>query len=469
VPLTSSRGKGVLGRDLLPPQCYPADLYRYGALCVDTYSRHPNVLAGMIGNEVMNNLLTWQSAPCVRAYARDLKRHMSQRMTAQKQEEEEGENENENASIDAMGRRDLRRRSDGSLSKPSYRALPLLYAAQHDSPDAGVLPEAAMDLTASYLTCAIEGEDRTDDSAASTSVDMYGINVESWCSSLQTFDSNEDGSEPGYHALYRTFRNASFPVVFSETGCSRILFNRDNGLPRYVRDWKQVPVILNDMSPVLSGFCAYAYDGNPLFRMMGGDADTDAGGDGSSSIAAVAWDGIHVMEPSPDYYNFRSQLQLANQELASKAVAYASGPTSPRLSCDEAAANLKQVWKLDLVPIRDMPSYVDLVVPLKVVKHRKSTTASAAPKVSPSPPDEPEVFPGQGGMSGAKAFLATMVAGGVLALCCTVLSHRRRRRLGRTGSSSSADGPNGRGGSPQQVSLLQRSDEQREAKSYGAI
>jgi hypothetical protein len=199
---------------------------------------------------------------------------------------------------------------------------------------------------------------------------------------------------------------------------------------------------------------------------MGGDAE---GGDGERSfIAAVAWDGIHVMEPSPDYENFRFQLHLANQELASRGVAYASWPTAPRLSCDEAAANLKQVWKLDLVPMHDMPSHVDTVVPLRIASNgRSAASTAAAPEKSPPPPDEPEVFPGQGGMSGAKASLATMLAGGLLSLCCTFLSHRRRRRLSRTGSS--ADAPNGRGDSPQQVSLLERSDEHRETKSYGAI
>ena len=52
-------------------------------------------------------------------------------------------------------------------------------------------------------------------------------------------------------------------------GCSLELYNRDNGLDQGIRDWQHVSVVLgNNMNELWSGFCAYAYDGNPLFDFM---------------------------------------------------------------------------------------------------------------------------------------------------------------------------------------------------------
>jgi len=84
VPLTSRSGPGVLSRTDAAPKCYmyPAELYGYGATCLDGYWDHPNVVAGVVGNEVMNDLDSWEAAPCVRAYLDDLTRYMYGRYKA---------------------------------------------------------------------------------------------------------------------------------------------------------------------------------------------------------------------------------------------------------------------------------------------------------------------------------------------------------------------------------------------------
>ena len=76
VPLTTANGVGVLDRTLPAPTCYNRNLFAYGASSLVEYLKYPNVLAGMVGNEVMNDEDAWQAAPCVRAYARDLKLFM---------------------------------------------------------------------------------------------------------------------------------------------------------------------------------------------------------------------------------------------------------------------------------------------------------------------------------------------------------------------------------------------------------
>jgi hypothetical protein len=501
VPFTGVRGGGVLDRNGLPPppaaatsgssggpgegSCYPPALYRYGRACADNFARYPNVLAGTVGNEVMNSLAAWPAAPCVRAYARDLKAHMRRRA---KQEREVSSSSSSLSSPSSP--------TGNGTTAPPYRVLPLLYAAQNDSPEASVPPEAAMRLTAGYLTCVDdeggEGEPGRNRSGAAGSgskprrrlgrrrippdVDLYGINVESWCSSLQTFELNEDGSEPGYHALYRSFENASFPVVFTEVGCSKPLFNRDNGLPpRGERDWRQVPVILNRMNPVFSGFSAYAYDGNPLFRMMDGRAP---------------WDGVHPLPPSQDYENFREQLRFANQQLRSGPAlpeeeggegegggSVASGnpvrskPEHPLMSCSGAAADLRGAWGLDLAPLGAVPSYVDAVPDDGALPRRAQLPPPLSPPGAggegggpPPAPDRREAFPGPGGLTGIRASLAVMLAGLAIGLgqwlSRTGLCRGRgcgRRRLSRRGSSNRSASPASQDGGPhQQVSLLER-------------
>jgi hypothetical protein len=314
VPLTASSGTGVLNRNLAAPNCYSKALYQYGTSCLDRFSKHPNVLAGLLGNEVMNSLKTWPSAPCVQAYARDMQRYMM--MGGQQQQD------------------------------PPPRKLPLMYAAQHDSIGAALLPAQAMKLTLDYLSC------QTTESDPLLAVDVFGINVESWCSSLQTFQYNEDGFSVGsYYDLWETLYNVSIPLFFSEMGCSKKYFNGDNGLATGARDWKQIPVVLDDMGDVFSGFCAYAYDGtNPDFGMM--------------DKKGAPWNGHVPLTPGQDYNNFRFELHAYNNHANhtnhgdGTETALAKKVVTKRALCHDVLKDLEETGtQLNLYPIDKMPTY----------------------------------------------------------------------------------------------------------------
>jgi len=359
VPFTQSTSDGVLSREKRPPSCYPQKLYEYGITCVQQYWDHPNVLAGVIGNEVMNDLVAWQSAPCVKSYLDDMTSFSKMYSVVR------GENG------------DINNRGSQRLS------FPLIYATQHDSPNAQLSPDEAIKLTLDYLSCSAN----TDYDETENNNFIFGINIESWCSSLQTFKYNEDGvTESSYFLLWKTLSGqgktkvlmdavsgqkttvtlppvseipVTTPVIFSEMGCSKAYFNRDNAVqPKYIRDWKQIPLVLNggEMSDVISGFVAYAYDGggSPLFRMMG---------------STQAWDGKHVLPQSLEYDNFRQQLYEAGIKddvsdrkkksfLTQRQPWFMNhGPRKVINKCHDATEKLSQVWDLHLYPLSEMPSY----------------------------------------------------------------------------------------------------------------
>ena len=76
VPLTDVSGDGVLDRNIPAPTCYHKSLFSYGANSIKKYLKFPNILGGVVGNEVMNDEASWHSAPCVRSYGRNLKLFM---------------------------------------------------------------------------------------------------------------------------------------------------------------------------------------------------------------------------------------------------------------------------------------------------------------------------------------------------------------------------------------------------------
>lgn len=290
----------------------------------------------------MDNLNAWVAAPCVKAYLDDLARY---------------------------GNNVLRHQSYSRR-----QSFPLLYATQHDSPSAEQLPDEAIKLTFDYLSCI---NDETSGEYLENTV-LFGINIESWCSSLQTFEYEENGvDESSYHSLWRTLFKGTktetkmdavtgeitiehlptispeplnVPVVFSEMGCSKYLFNRDNGLQQpssLSRDWKQIPVVLGEpMSEEMSGFIAYGYDGggNAAFRMMGG--------------GNTRWDGITPLPPSQDYDNFCTELPTTVR--AKDVIDGTIGETNTdftKISCKEISSKLEELWDVELYPIEMMPSY----------------------------------------------------------------------------------------------------------------
>ena len=353
VPLTTLSGPGVLSRTTGAPLCYPRKLFDYGATCLERFWDHPNVIAGVIGNEVMNGLKAWTAAPCVKAYLDDLARHqMKLRM--------------------------------GNHSGNKRQSLPLIYANQHDSPGAEQSPDEAIKLTFDYLSCRYTSAENSRASTNSHFLDnvaMFGINIESWCSSLQTFEYEENGiDESSYHSLWRTLfmgtrtetkmdavtgevtvqelptispEPLDIPIVFSEIGCSKKYLNRDNGLrlPSLARDWKQIPVVLDQpMSDLMSGFIAYAYDGggNEAFRMMGGDNSK--------------WDGVQPLPPSEDYENFCTELSISStmhdtNDIALDGNENRNSAFSSPVSCEEISSKLENIWDVNLYSIAKMPSY----------------------------------------------------------------------------------------------------------------
>jgi hypothetical protein len=292
VPLTSAQGSGVLNRDDDAPDCYRAQLYQYGVDVIDSVRHHPNILGGVIGNEVLNSLADWPAAPCLLAYARDLK-----------------------------------------FYAPGF---PLIYTTQHDGITAEVTPAQTVKLMVDYLTC---------HSNSTATVDILGVNIESWCSSLGTFEKNEDGTKGSYLDVYDHLVNSTIPLIFSELGCGQNFFDRDNGLGTLLdgsdhlkaREWNQVQVVETNMVDEFSGYLAYAYDGPVDFRMTTGGP----------------WDGVHPLEFNLDMNNYLQALKETSSALLR--VRNTSVAAAP--SCATVHEFLQNCCHLDLLDVDEVPSY----------------------------------------------------------------------------------------------------------------
>ncbi|KAL9180496.1 hypothetical protein ACHAXT_010949 [Thalassiosira profunda] len=303
VPLTARAGHGVLSRDASAPKCYKRGLYEYGVAALQNYLQYPNVLGGLLANEVMNTEASWSAAPCIKAYARDLK---------------------------------------GVMRRRNMRPLPLIYAAQHSG--IGQIGDVGtMWLTMNYLTC-IGGNG--DAPGSSSSIDVFGVNIESWCSSRQSFVRHEDGSAGSYYSLWLGLHQSTVPLVFTEMGCSHMLFDRDNGLhtPEGTRDWGQVGSVLHEMSDTWSGFCAYAYQGNPQFDMF-------AGGPWRSE----------VLEPTKDFFNFRDRLREESKAGHSNREPPLDFEKFYAPRCAQVEDELRHCCNIDLYPLSKIRSYEESV------------------------------------------------------------------------------------------------------------
>jgi hypothetical protein len=351
IPLTDVSGHGVLDRDLVAPKCYPRRLYSYGIQVLDALQHYPNILAGVIGNEVMNSLQHWHSAPCLLAYARDLKLHMM--------------------------KSSLPSNSGSAIATKSRPYIPLVYTAQHDGIGAMVSPAELVQLTTNYLTCTDTMDDngiaiRHDDddnnnnnnnnnNSTSTvaslrhAIDAIGINIESWCSSLQSFDRNEDGSMGTFLDLFQHLENntSPVPIFFSELGCSQFLFDRDNGMRQSrntsmsnpvlgARTWNELVIVEHEMQDVWSGYVAYTYDGPTGFRMAEGGP----------------WDGINTLTFNADMESFLQQLAtVASSSDNESIIVGATNVANESVSCSLVQNALTDCCNLDLTELKSMPSY----------------------------------------------------------------------------------------------------------------
>ena len=103
------------------------------------------------------------------------------------------------------------------------------------------------------------------------------------------------------------------------------------------------------MSDIWSGFCAYAYYGNPSFRMFqGGPWRSDP------------------LDPTEDFYNFRKALEgEAEGKAATKKHKNSTFTLDPPLdferllapTCQQVEAQLKSCCGLDLYPYSEIQSY----------------------------------------------------------------------------------------------------------------
>lgn len=308
VPLTGATGRGDLSRTTPAPDCYPSKLFSYGVDALRNYAPHPNVLAGVVGNEVINTGVAWQAASCVKAYVRDLKSFQA---------------------------------ADGG------RALPLMYATQHSALGAGMNVSEAVRVTHDYFTCEEESTNRLGggDDVGATAVDIFGVNIESWCSSLDTYETTEEGHEGTYLTIHEDLSGSSVPIVFTEMGCSHNDYNSGNDMGgNGTRDWNQVSVVLNEMADSFSGFCAYAYYGNDEFNMFSGGP----------------WNGGPVpLEPTDDLYNFRDALNNYQNTTTTTTkilpkLSLSAVQSTPRM-CSDVREELLTRFNIDVMDLKELP------------------------------------------------------------------------------------------------------------------
>ncbi|KZT52973.1 carbohydrate-binding module family 43 protein [Calocera cornea HHB12733] len=125
---------------------------------IDAFLQYDNLLAVNIGNEVVNSDATTESAPFIKAAARDIKAYL---------------------------------RSKGSSVLVAYA-----------STDGSDTTDDWRDPLANYLAC---GSD-------STSIDLYGLNNYRWCGAAGSFEGS-------WASTVAAFSNYPFPAYFSEYGC----------------------------------------------------------------------------------------------------------------------------------------------------------------------------------------------------------------------------------------------------------
>ena len=106
-----------------------------------------------------------------------------------------------------------------------YRKIPIGYSAADI--------DACRQQTADYLSCG----------ATDTSIDIFGMNIYSWCGNSSYYES-------GYNTLYEQFQDLAIPVLFTETGCNVV----------EPRDFSDVSTMLGPVfAGVFSGAIVYEW------------------------------------------------------------------------------------------------------------------------------------------------------------------------------------------------------------------
>lgn len=218
ISATTSKGPGVLNAAKPSPDCYNNHLLQSAKKIAKAFSAFTNTLGLVVGNEIANAVAVegedgvvkgLLSIPCVKALTRDLRTWMND-------------------------------------CACTMRYLPLIYAAT-DFASTKEIPgygKIHIRLTISeYLTCDSDG------------IDVYGINIYTWCSRLSTFSARST-----YKKITEQYSSYNIPVMLTEYGCADNDFRSRYPFTTNQRTWKQVETILStDMSDVFSGCFAYQY------------------------------------------------------------------------------------------------------------------------------------------------------------------------------------------------------------------
>jgi len=201
------------------PDCYTQTIEGYGNVGVNAlsfakqvvkqFSEFPNTLLFTIANEVpQNDKNGWAAFPCVKALTRDV--HQYQKNCSN-----------------------------------SMRRIPLIYS------DVDMGPPDRVEV-AEYLTCSLESED--------DAVDVYGLNVYSWCDEAYPGDGKKDNFKYSpYYEIHKDFKNFAAPLLFTEFGCN--LGNFKTKCP-YTggRTWPEIKHLTGeDMGEVVSGAVAFQW------------------------------------------------------------------------------------------------------------------------------------------------------------------------------------------------------------------
>ncbi|CCI45020.1 unnamed protein product [Albugo candida] len=234
------------GKDMTKT-CYPALLLEYGKKIIKKFAVHDNLLAILVGNEILQ--VNLKAAACVKQYAADLKNWMR-------------------------------------VNGKKIRLIPLAYAAA-DSSYGDIIEDADK-----YHLLKIQGllcGDRMSNGMMVKSIDIYLINEYRFCPS-STFAE-------AYERFLTLAKGIPIVIAFGEYGCKL-----SKGEPR---TWEMIsylydpPSKTKGFSEVFSGGLAYSYgeaklSSASLFPMFTG---------GSSEITGKPSD-----KPSKDFYNLKQAL-----------------------------------------------------------------------------------------------------------------------------------------------------------------
>ncbi|CAE7532198.1 PGA4 [Symbiodinium microadriaticum] len=176
---------------------------------VKEFSQFNNTLLFTVANELaQNDKNGWAAFPCVKALTRDVHQYQ---------------------------------KSCGS----SMRRVPLIYS----DVDMGAGDRGEV---ARYLTCALDSED--------DAVDVYGLNVYSWCDETYPGDGLADNFQYSpYYEIKKDFKDLAVPMLFTEFGCNLGVFKTKCPYPDG-RTWPEVKHLVGkDMGEIISGAIAFQF------------------------------------------------------------------------------------------------------------------------------------------------------------------------------------------------------------------